>query len=103
MNHSLDIPIPANLRPSFSLFHDHLKQALQTKRKSKERLRTIGMGGTRKHQTEAPTSTAGGREISRMAFLHVPIPTALRPALSCSSRLTLTSHPYTLKHEHVGH
>ncbi|KAG2572215.1 hypothetical protein PVAP13_7KG160255, partial [Panicum virgatum] len=53
---------------------------LRAKRKRKECLRTIGMGGTGKHQTKASTSHFWRRKQTGWAFLYVPIPTALEPS-----------------------
>jgi hypothetical protein len=49
---------------------------MQVKRKRKEHLKTIGMGGIRKTCDLSPWFR--GKEF--LAFLHVPMPNALRPS-----------------------
>jgi hypothetical protein len=66
-----------------------------SKRKRKEGLRTIGMGGIRNTSMQMSSSNARG-ETRAHAFLHVPIPTALRSSLSSTSLLTIPFyHPGT--------
>nr|TKW04462.1 hypothetical protein SEVIR_7G110700v2 [Setaria viridis] len=109
----LHVPIPTALRTSLSscslLTNFELKSletwkiktclnflirsskhiALQAKKKRKERLRTIGMGGTGKHQTEASTSVSGGEnKLGRVSSMF-PFPLLLS-SLSSSSQLTLS-------------
>ena len=77
-----------------------LKQSSKPQRKRKECLRTIGMGGIGKHQTEFSPPISRWKQ-SKLGFLHVPSPTALMPSFLPLSDSPSRSHIYPNMCRHV--